>query len=137
MTRGGGQRFSPDFVVQTLTRRTGAALTTGCRRCLLSQDASGILRGFLSESGGTHLHFYLLKRILSLLFSQQDMKDDEITEREGQKPTADTIGEMTISSARTQEASVIRDVAGNLFSRHQISREHHCRWRHSGSSGER
>lgn len=31
MTCAGGQRFSPDFIVQTLMRRVGAALTTGCR----------------------------------------------------------------------------------------------------------
>lgn len=52
MTCGGGQRFSPDFIVQTLMRRVGAALPTGCRRCLLSRDASRILRGFFTESRG-------------------------------------------------------------------------------------
>lgn len=44
------------------------------------------------------------------------MKDEEITDRERQKPTADTIGAMAINSARTREPLVIHDVSGNLFS---------------------
>ncbi|KAK2889796.1 hypothetical protein Q8A73_018096 [Channa argus] len=77
MTCGGGQRFSPDFIVQTLMRRTGAAPTPGCRHCLLSQDASRILRGCFTESrGGMWLRMsftlceaqhYSLQKVLELL----------------------------------------------------------------------
>lgn len=43
------------------------------------------------------------------------MKDEEITDRDGQKPKADTIGVMTICTAGAREALVILDVPGNLF----------------------
>lgn len=61
--------------------------------------------------------FFFLKRGRSLLCSQQDMKDEEITDRDGQKPKAGTIGAMAISAAGASEPLVIRDVPGNLFSR--------------------
>ena len=57
----------------------------------------------------------VLKHRLSLLWSQQDMKDEEITDREGHRPTADTIGAMAIGSAGTREPGLIHDVPGNLF----------------------
>lgn len=53
MTCGGGRRFSPDFRVQTLIWRAGAAPPHGCRRCLLGRDASRILRGSFTESRGS------------------------------------------------------------------------------------
>lgn len=65
---------------------------------------------------------------LSLLCSQQDMKDEEITDREGKKPKADTIGEIAISTARTCKSLVIHDVSGNLFSCSHLSTclGHYC-----------
>lgn len=44
------------------------------------------------------------------------MKDEQITDRDGQKPKTDTIGMMAISAAGAREPLVIRDVPGNLFS---------------------
>lgn len=73
-------------------------------------------RGTLTISARRNSPFYFLKRGLSLPCSQQDMKDEQITDRDGQKPKADTIGVMAISAAGAREPLVIRDVPGNLFS---------------------
>lgn len=73
-------------------------------------------RGTLTISARRNSPFYILKRGLSLPCSQQDMKDEQITDRDGQKPKADTIGVMAISTAGAREPLVICDVPGNLFS---------------------
>ncbi len=45
------------------------------------------------------------------------MKDEEITDRDGQNPKADTMAAMDIGTAGARESLVICDVPGNLFSR--------------------
>ncbi len=45
------------------------------------------------------------------------MKDEEIADRDGHRPKADTIEVMVIGAARAREPLVICDVPGNLFSR--------------------
>lgn len=46
---------------------------------------------------------FLKAQPIPVLCSQQDMKDEEITDGEEQKPKADTIGVMTIGTAGTRE----------------------------------
>lgn len=48
---------------------------------------------------------------------QQDMKDEEMADADGHKPTAATMGAMAISGTGPTETLVICDVPGNLFSR--------------------
>lgn len=48
---------------------------------------------------------------------QQDMKDEEMADADGHKPTAGTMGAMAISGTGPTETLVICDIPGNLFSR--------------------
>lgn len=48
---------------------------------------------------------------------QQDMKDEEMADADGHKPTAGTMGAMAISGTGPTGTLVICDVPGNLFSR--------------------
>lgn len=85
-------------------------------------------RGTLTSSArmSDPILFFLMRALCLLCCSQQDMKDEEITDGEGQKPAANTIGAMV--SMTYQEAYLAALVPKLLFHtpNEQQGREQRC-----------